>query len=79
MGSSTGDMLPSSEKSFALSSGEPIPELGGVVSGEGRCHPFADQTLDVDTPGLTADVIECELGNDLPSRLCAEGAIDACC
>jgi hypothetical protein len=58
MVSSTGDTLPSSASSLALSSGEPTPELGGEVLGLPRSHSLADHEFGVDVPGLSVDAID---------------------
>jgi hypothetical protein len=55
---STGDTLPSSASSFALSSGEPASELGGDVLGVPRSHSFADHEFGDNAPGLIVEAME---------------------
>jgi hypothetical protein len=50
---------------LGLSSGEPLPELGGDVSGVPRVHEFAVQASGDVVPGLAAeDATDWELGGD---------------
>lgn len=79
MDPSTGETLPSSASTLALSSGEPTPELGGDVLGVPRSHSFADHEFGDKAPGLTVDAIECELGKDRLRWVRTEGAADPDC